>query len=569
MKQKEGEILEPGELEGLDKGLESALSRNWNSLQGYDIAQGIVEAEEAREEEGGGEGKKEQDGGEGQVENKMKTAVKEGGEVGQVGAIKEDADRKNTAPKQEQALESDAAIAAINEANQGRGRKKKGVTATTKKKTRSTSTRKKRKRKSDEGVDGGEEISGVEKRAISQLEMHNSEEWNTEPRWFFLQVKPGCEQSCAISIRNMAQSLQGLKVQEVLVPETTILRLTKGGQSVKKEERIFPGYILVLMVMNYQNYCDVQRVPNVQFFMGDPNRDKAPDDPFRPPIPVSDAEMKVVFDRLNTAGNAKPEVKTQIRPGDSVEILWGPFQGNMGRVREVKPYSGIVTVRLLMFGREAPAELKMSQVKVVEDIMNVREDEETLAKRGRMKEVERNEWNSDFGGDDMTSQEGKTAGMASAADDLAALLADIPTSDENEKGGAGKEWLGIIEREKSREIRRKPKGSKKKVEDDLGFLDEALGGKDKENMDEGTDTTGSKDALMQSDKELASFLSGEEDLELWDDVGEVEGRTGKHAEKERRTEEGEEDLFAFLDEFEEAEIVGEAEEGARRKKLDG
>lgn len=579
VQRREGEISGSGESEELDKGLESALSRNWDSLQGFEIGKDDAEISEMVEEvKGEGEegNRKEQDRGERHMETEVKIATRETGEVGQMEAAEEDIDRKNNVSQQKEVLESDAAIAAVKEAKQSRGRKKKDPTATTKKKARSTTSRKKREKKSDGGVNNVEETSGIEQRAMTQQEIRDSEKWDTEPRWFFLQVKPGCEQSCAISIRNMAQSLQGLKVQEVLVPETTILRLTKGGQSVKKEERIFPGYVMVLMVMNYQNYCDVQRVPNVQYFMGDPNRDKAPDDPFRPPIPVSDTEMKVVFDRVRTAGDAKPEAKTEIRPGDSVEVLWGSFQGNMGRVREVKPYSDTVTVRLLMFGRETPVELKMNQVKIVEDIMNVREGEEMKVRRGRGKEgeteggeEEMKERRSKAGEEDAISREQKTAGRASAADDLAALLADIPTSDENENKDVGKEWLGSVERKNLREGRKKQKRAGKKIDDDFGFLDEVLGRQNREDMNKRTDTTGSSDALIQSDEELASFLSGEEGLGLWDDMEKEEGKTGKQGKKDKSDEEGEEDLFAFLDEFEEAEIIGEPEVGAQRRNFDG
>ncbi len=186
--------------------------------------------------------------------------------------------------------------------------------------------------------------------------------WDSTPRWFFLQVKPGCEQSCAISLRNLGRSLPELGVRDVMVPAMKIMRLNKAGKSVNREERIYPSYILIHMCMNFESYNRVQSVPNVQFFMGDPNRDKKKKDPFMPPVPISDRELANVFERMKTAEKEKPESRTILRPGNSIRVLDGEYEGIYATILEVKPDLNLVTVELVHYARKIKAELGISSV---------------------------------------------------------------------------------------------------------------------------------------------------------------------------------------------------------------
>lgn len=199
-------------------------------------------------------------------------------------------------------------------------------------------------------------------------EQADAARWDRAPRWYFLQVKPGCEQSCAISLRNLARSMPHLSIREVMVPAMQILRLTKGGKAVKKEERIYPSYILIHMSLDYDSYSHVQSVPNVQFFMGDPNRDKKRDQPFMPPLPVSGEELRSVFERMRTAEQARPESKTVLRPGDSVEVLEGEHLGKIAIITAVRPDLNSVTVALRSFARLVHVDHTISDVKKVEPV---------------------------------------------------------------------------------------------------------------------------------------------------------------------------------------------------------
>lgn len=199
----------------------------------------------------------------------------------------------------------------------------------------------------------------------TMAEIHAAEVWDENPQWFFVQVKPGCEKSCSISIRNMANSLKHINIQEVLVPTIETMRLTKTGKSKKNEEKMFPGYILVYMVMDRLSYNDVKQVTNIQWFMNDPNREKAKDAPFRPPIPVSVDEMRNVFEKINLAESGTADVKTDFRPGDLVRIVSGTHMESEGTVLEVKPDLDAITVTLVVFGRETAVDLQLDQVTLV------------------------------------------------------------------------------------------------------------------------------------------------------------------------------------------------------------
>eukprot|EP00177_Eucheuma_denticulatum_P006381 GFKZ01011645.1.p1 GENE.GFKZ01011645.1~~GFKZ01011645.1.p1 ORF type:complete len:788 (+),score=145.97 GFKZ01011645.1:92-2365(+) len=428
------------EMTSLDDGLQDALSKSWDILQRFEAGMElpVVEVNEEKEDKASNaetdapeiadESQAAENDDESLAEQKVHSIQK--GENLRADIVREQemllAESTKESPH---VLESDSAVEAVEDAKKGRKGRKKSGTGKSSKATSAAKKRGKKKAPASTSDDG---------RQLTKREILDSEAWDPDPHWYFLQVKPGCEQSCAISIRNMAKSLDKLEVHEVLVPATTILRLTKGGQSRRKEERIFPGYILVRMVMNYQNYNDLQKIPNVQYFMGDPNRDKDPNEPFRSPIPVSDAEMKVVYDKVSSADKQDPEEETMLRPGDSVEVLWGDFKGSKGLVNEVKPHRNIVTVRLLMFGREKPVELEIDQVAAIPDIEELSQQDGYKEVEGdesaETKKIRKNAHTTKSSEKRSTQVYGKrpNADLASAADDLAALLADVPSTSDGE-----------------------------------------------------------------------------------------------------------------------------------------
>lgn len=361
----------------------------------------------------------------------------------------------------------------------------------------------------------------VKEPTIPLLELNEQETWNPDSRWYFLQVKPGCEQSCAISIRNLANSLESDKIVEVLVPITTIMRLTKSGKSMKKEERFFPSYILVLMAMSRQTYSQILNVPNVQYFMSDPNRDKKKNAPMRSPLPVSDEEMRKIFEKIKASESTKPEIKTEVRPGDSVEVVSGSFEGHMGRVLEVKPDLNIIKASLIVFGRETSVELEFTQIKVVDDIMNIREDDpeqsndDSSEKRKKQKKKTR-----------PLSDGVKNVAYASASDELAALLRNDPKDD----------WDPLKDVPQGDE----PQDSNFVEKEEAGFGEATI-------MDDGEEaTTSSAVESSYGDTQFGGYDDGFGTAEIMSDE-ETKTRTAPlRKEKKSKTSKFEADLAALL-----------------------
>lgn len=203
----------------------------------------------------------------------------------------------------------------------------------------------------------------VPKRDIEKLKREPV--WYREPKWFFLQTRPGFEHNVGISVKNAANNLEHLKVYDVVIPQTKTMRLSASGKAVKKDERIFPGYMMINMIMDKKSYNDIRSIPNCQGFMNDPNRDKSKKQPIRPPLPASNAEVAAVFTKLREQEVGDPEEKFALRPGDWVDVTVEPHKDKRGKVMQVKPDLGIVVTRLVMYGRYTNVELHYNEFEKV------------------------------------------------------------------------------------------------------------------------------------------------------------------------------------------------------------
>lgn len=161
--------------------------------------------------------------------------------------------------------------------------------------------------------DGGDELGFV-------VEKDMFLETAAEHRWYSLQVKPGTENSVRIALQNMCVAVPRLakQLRHVLVPAVAVQALTKSGKQVTREERLFPGYMLVCMAMDRQSYQDVRSVTHVQGFMGDPNREKKKKDPMRPPDAISADTIAEINAKLAAAKLAMPPP-----PGGGVAAAMG------------------------------------------------------------------------------------------------------------------------------------------------------------------------------------------------------------------------------------------------------
>ena len=141
------------------------------------------------------------------------------------------------------------------------------------------------------------------------------------------------------------------KIFNILVPKEKKIKIKNGARKVI-EEKIFPGYVLVEMIVTDDSWYVVRNTPNVTGFIGTGNT----------PTPIPQEQ---VDDLMKRVGFAEPEFKIDVEKGSLVSITDGPFKGQQGKVDDVDMSRGKVKVMVSMFGRETPLELDFLQVKKV------------------------------------------------------------------------------------------------------------------------------------------------------------------------------------------------------------
>jgi transcriptional antiterminator NusG len=141
------------------------------------------------------------------------------------------------------------------------------------------------------------------------------------------------------------------KIFNVLVPIEKKIKIKAGKRRVV-EEKIYPGYVLVEMIVTDDSWYVVRNTPRVTGFVGSGTT----------PTPVSPEEIKELQKRM---GVEEPKYKMDISFGDSVKIVDGPFKDTDGKVAEVDEERGRVKVLISMFGRETPVELDFLQIKKI------------------------------------------------------------------------------------------------------------------------------------------------------------------------------------------------------------
>jgi transcriptional antiterminator NusG len=170
--------------------------------------------------------------------------------------------------------------------------------------------------------------------------------------WYVLHTYSGYEDNVA---RNLRQRIESMDMQEmifdVLVPKEKKIKI-KGGKRVVVEERIYPGYVLVDMIVTDASWYVVRNTPNVTGFIGLGTT----------PTPIDAAEIEGLKKRM---GVAEPKYKIDVRVGDNVKIADGPFKDFDGKIQEVDEEKGKVKVLVSIFGRETPVELDFLQIKKV------------------------------------------------------------------------------------------------------------------------------------------------------------------------------------------------------------
>lgn len=175
---------------------------------------------------------------------------------------------------------------------------------------------------------------------------------NTGRNWYVIHTYSGYEHAVreALLQRIESMNMQDM-IFDVIVPEETQIVVKKGKPKAEKK-RLFPGYVLVDMIVNDDSWFVVRNTPNVTGFVGAGTI----------PVPVSAEEFGVIERYIQEDTNA-PKFKITLSMGDLVMILDGPFASYEGVVHEIDNEKGKVKVMISIFGRETPVELDFDQVK--------------------------------------------------------------------------------------------------------------------------------------------------------------------------------------------------------------
>ncbi|MCS7206329.1 MAG: transcription termination/antitermination protein NusG [Dehalococcoidia bacterium] len=175
-----------------------------------------------------------------------------------------------------------------------------------------------------------------------------------EARWYIVHAYSGQEERVAKAIRQRVESLDlADRVLEVKVPLEQVVEIRE-GQRIKKTRPMFPGYILVRMVLDERTWAAVRNTPGVTGFISADTLTEKPQ-----PVPLGPQEVEAIFKRMESG---HPLVKVGFTKGQQVKIVGGLFKDFIGTVDEIYPDKGRVRVLVSFFGRETPVELDLLEV---------------------------------------------------------------------------------------------------------------------------------------------------------------------------------------------------------------
>lgn len=180
--------------------------------------------------------------------------------------------------------------------------------------------------------------------------MPRQQETTKEKRWYVIHTYSGYEEAVAKNLKQRVESF-GMedKIFEVIVPREKKIKI-RDGKRKEVEEKLYPGYVLVEMIVTDESWYVVRNTPNVSGFVGAGTT----------PVPLSQEEVDVLMKRVKQEA---PQFKINVEEGDMIKITDGPFKDFDGKVSQVDREKGKVKVLVNMFGRDTAVELDSLQIK--------------------------------------------------------------------------------------------------------------------------------------------------------------------------------------------------------------
>ena len=170
--------------------------------------------------------------------------------------------------------------------------------------------------------------------------------------WYVVNTYSGHESKVKeyLEMRRESMGMEN-NIFRVIVPETTEVEI-KDGVKKEKTKKMFPGYILVEMIMSDEAWYAVRNTPGVTGFIGSSGKGAKP-------IPLSPEEIDKI---LATEGMSRIDISEDLNEGDTVTIVDGPFKGMYGKIQNVDIENEKLTVLIDLFGQETPVEVNLVQI---------------------------------------------------------------------------------------------------------------------------------------------------------------------------------------------------------------
>ena len=170
-----------------------------------------------------------------------------------------------------------------------------------------------------------------------------------QKRWYIVHTYSGHENKVKVNLEKRIEYMNmGEKIFRIEVPQKTVTQM-KGGKKQEREEKIFPGYVLVEMIMDEDSWYVVRHTAGVTKFVGSAKR----------PIPARDSEIKKIINRSTSTAQ---KIELDVKAGDKVRIISGPFADFIADIIEVYPDKSKLRANVSIFGRETPVELEYKQI---------------------------------------------------------------------------------------------------------------------------------------------------------------------------------------------------------------
>ena len=172
---------------------------------------------------------------------------------------------------------------------------------------------------------------------------------NNEKRWYIVHTYSRHENKVKVNLEKRIEYMNmGEKIFRIEVPQKTVTQI-KGGKKQEREEKIFPGYVLVEMIMDEDSWYVVRHTAGVTKFVGSAKR----------PIPARESEIKKI---LHRSSSQSQKIELDVKAGDKVRIVSGPFADFIADIIEVYPDKSKLRANVSIFGRETPVELEYKQI---------------------------------------------------------------------------------------------------------------------------------------------------------------------------------------------------------------